>query len=174
MMHHTHIWFLTLLFIADPCANTCCNIELIFDSSLDFTTLKLNLAHPASKKGRAVPVDKHWFDPLGLSGQWLVCDFFLFLLLPCQQCPKLKGPVLCGSLSHSTCTEREGLQGHMLSPWGDPAGGGEGSDYIHKHLYQHTRAQCMAPPSVWQQHSCLLKPCHPARRWVLWCGENWV
>lgn len=50
---------MTLLFMADLFANTFCNIELIFDSSLDFTTLELNLAHPASKKGRAVPVDKH-------------------------------------------------------------------------------------------------------------------
>lgn len=70
---------LTLLFMADLFANTCCNIELIFGSSLDFTTQELNLAHPASKKGRAVPMDKHWFDSLGPSGQWLVCDFFFFL-----------------------------------------------------------------------------------------------
>lgn len=69
----------SVLFMADLFANTCCNTGLIFDSYLDFTTLELNLAHPASKKGRAVPMDKHWFDSLGPSGQWLVCDFFLLL-----------------------------------------------------------------------------------------------
>lgn len=127
-----HFWHPTLLFMADLFANTCCNIELIFDSFLDFTTLEPNFAHPASMKGRAVLMDKHRFDPLGPSGQWLVCDFFFFFpfLLPCQQCPKLKGPVLCGSLSHSTCNMREGPQGHTLSPWGDPACGGEGSVYL--------------------------------------------
>lgn len=134
------------MFIADPFANTCCNIELISDSSLDFTTLELNLPHPASKKERAVPMDKHWFHPLSLSGQWLVFDllYYFFLLLPCQRCPKLKGPALCRALGCSSSSMRGGPQGQKLLPWWDPAGGGEGSVYIHK-FYMN-----VAAPSVWR------------------------
>lgn len=73
-----HFWHLTRLFITDPFANTCCSIELISDSSPDFTTLELNLAHPASKKEWAAPMDKHWFHPLVPSGQWLVFDLLFF------------------------------------------------------------------------------------------------
>lgn len=58
----------------------------------------------------------------------LTLFFFFLVLLPCQRCPKLKGPAICRALSCSTCSMREGPPGQMLPPWGDPASGGEGSD----------------------------------------------
>lgn len=38
--------------------------------------------------------------------------------------------------------------GHMMSPRGEPADGVEGSVYLHKHLHERPRAQCLLPPSV--------------------------
>lgn len=78
-----HFWHLTLLFIADLFANTCCNIELIFDSSLSFTEVEFNLAHPTTTNGgqfQWTTIDLILWAPLVPSGQWLMCDLFLFFL----------------------------------------------------------------------------------------------
>lgn len=77
--------------------------------------------------------------------------------------PELKGPRFCGSLrtfSDETGTAsvkapagaRAGPDGHMMSPADQPGGAcrlGEGSVYLHKHLHQRPRAQCLLPPSVY-------------------------
>ncbi len=77
--------------------------------------------------------------------------------------PELKGPRFCGSLRTfprrtgaasvtAPAGARAGPDGHMMSPADQPGGacrrGREGSVYLHKHLHQHPRAQCLLPPSV--------------------------